>query len=197
MTLLPPPTALELPRWQLKPCPFCGNKKPKIVGPDTHTNIFVLCYKCGARGCIVNAGHGGSTDEAVEAWNTRPASAITSLEARLAQVERERDYAFKTLRDNFGRTLVEANHNLELRVEEATARVTALETALREAEEALSLAADVVADMFRTGAAHTDLGPDAPPAFGYYIGVGVQPTIVRARDAARAHLTHGLGPWVR
>ncbi len=80
---------------------------------------------------------------------------------------------------------------------EAEARATALETALREAEEALSLAADVVADMFRTGAAHTDLGPDAPPAFGYYIGVGVQPTIVRARDAARAHLTHGLGPWVR
>ena len=56
---------------ELKPCPFCGNPKPVLLGPNLHMAIFVLCYKCGAKGLVVNGGHGGTPEEAIAAWNTR------------------------------------------------------------------------------------------------------------------------------
>lgn len=61
---------------RLEACPFCGDM-PELVGPDAHTNIFVMCFGCGARGVVVNAGHGGELSEAIAAWNRRvPTSSV-------------------------------------------------------------------------------------------------------------------------
>lgn len=51
----------------LKPCPFCGGKVKKRIGPIQQTVMFI-CQKCGADVCFYGAEH---EPKATEAWNRR------------------------------------------------------------------------------------------------------------------------------
>jgi hypothetical protein len=81
---------------ELSPCPFCGGVgddthaggDPKLV-EDSHTNIFVWCPSCGAKGLVVIGGHGGTREEAITAWNRRPAIAEPKGLAKELKAARE------------------------------------------------------------------------------------------------------------
>ena len=49
---------------ELKPCPFCGNKNPTLIG---HDGWFVEC-SCGAAGAECDSKH---KNAAIRAWNRR------------------------------------------------------------------------------------------------------------------------------
>ena len=63
----------------LKPCPFCGNNRSRIVHPDEFCGY---CPRCGTIGPMSD-----TPELAAAAWNTRPAE--DALRAELAD-ERER-----------------------------------------------------------------------------------------------------------
>lgn len=52
---------------KLKPCPFCGGKVKKFIGPFKKTVMFV-CQKCGADVCFYGAEY---EPKATEAWSRR------------------------------------------------------------------------------------------------------------------------------
>lgn len=52
---------------ELKPCPFCGGKVKKAIGPYKGTVLFV-CNECGADVCFYGAEY---EPKATNAWNRR------------------------------------------------------------------------------------------------------------------------------
>lgn len=50
---------------QLKPCPFCGNNRPRIVHPDRFCGY---CPRCGTIGPMSD-----TAEDAAAAWDHRPA----------------------------------------------------------------------------------------------------------------------------
>jgi hypothetical protein len=65
----------------LAPCPFCPDGgDPTVIGPDANFTVYVLCDKCGSRGTMMFCGHGGTTEEAISAWNRRSAFPIQAAE---------------------------------------------------------------------------------------------------------------------
>ena len=52
---------------ELKPCPFCGGKIQKMIGPIKNTVMFI-CHKCGADICFYGAEH---EPKATQSWNRR------------------------------------------------------------------------------------------------------------------------------
>ena len=52
---------------ELKPCPFCGGKVKRVIGPMRETVMFV-CETCGADVCFFGAEH---EPKATKAWNRR------------------------------------------------------------------------------------------------------------------------------
>lgn len=86
-------TTPDLDSAALEACPFCGGDA-ELLGPDTHTHIYVRCQKCGARSTVEVAGHGGTTTEAVVHWNRRAALPFREeqMRERAAKVlEKRRD----------------------------------------------------------------------------------------------------------
>lgn len=55
-------------KFDLKPCPFCGDPNPQVVWDSgDEDKLGVKCFKCG--GCIDT--EKDTVEEAVEAWNNR------------------------------------------------------------------------------------------------------------------------------
>lgn len=52
---------------ELKPCPFCGGKVNRFIGPLRKTVMFV-CETCGADVCFYGAEY---EPKATKAWNRR------------------------------------------------------------------------------------------------------------------------------
>lgn len=65
---------------ELKPCQFCESNDIDILTyeEEYHTRKVAECMDCGARGSVCD-----SKEEAIEAWNTRPAE-----DALKAEIER-------------------------------------------------------------------------------------------------------------
>ena len=69
---------------KLKPCPFCGNKKPEVWYESYHGKYFVHCEICHIqfgyifdlnskdRYCSDDSGAYETPEEAIAAWNRRP-----------------------------------------------------------------------------------------------------------------------------
>lgn len=60
---------------KLKPCPFCGFKRPKMRRFDTDA-YRVVCLKCGSQGapCFIHQWHDSvyiAQGNATKAWNRR------------------------------------------------------------------------------------------------------------------------------
>jgi hypothetical protein len=53
---------------ELRSCPFCGNKRPEMVGPDYMTGAYGFCARCGTSGPW---NHGQGVKRATRLWNTR------------------------------------------------------------------------------------------------------------------------------
>lgn len=51
---------------KLLPCPFCGSKKGRVWNSD---NLFVMCFKCYAKG--PTSYEVQTEDEAIALWNRR------------------------------------------------------------------------------------------------------------------------------
>ena len=52
---------------ELKPCPFCGGKVNRFIGPLRKT-VMIVCETCGADVCFYGAEH---EPKATKAWNRR------------------------------------------------------------------------------------------------------------------------------
>lgn len=87
---------------RLEPCPFCAGIADDThagVAPelheDSHTNIYVWCPNCGAKGLVVVGAHGGTRQEAIAAWHRRAESPdLTRLRSeveRLTEQARRND----------------------------------------------------------------------------------------------------------
>lgn len=66
---------------ELKPCPFCGSDKVRLQ--YIRDGQTTLCQSCGANGpskFLGKDGPRGVIDQAVTAWNTRPAAPVEGLE---------------------------------------------------------------------------------------------------------------------
>lgn len=67
----------------VKPCPFCGNKKTMIQGPDC--GFFnVNCIACDAGGPLEE-----SSEEAIKAWNAAPKELLADIAPVLRNARRE------------------------------------------------------------------------------------------------------------
>ena len=65
---------------ELKPCPFCGNKKISVVVDnaeyslglvdESETSFKVMCSSTSC-GCGASSGWHNTREEAINAWNTR------------------------------------------------------------------------------------------------------------------------------
>lgn len=64
---------------ELLPCPMCGASAKK-VGPDPRGMIYCQCVDCGVRGPWLYMGHGGTSEEAIAAWNRRTPPAASTKE---------------------------------------------------------------------------------------------------------------------
>ena len=87
--LLPHLEALKGEEGELLPCPFCGGEAKLQPSDGGH---FVFCISCNSEGTFVKEHNcdyrGGSKDEAIKAWNTRPTlSAIVKILAGTHEVE--------------------------------------------------------------------------------------------------------------
>ena len=52
---------------ELKPCPFCGHKKPRVEGPyASNDQYWIGCHKC-----FAGTMYHDTEIEAIEAWNRR------------------------------------------------------------------------------------------------------------------------------
>lgn len=64
---------------KLKPCPFCGYLKARLVG-SALLNYFILCADCGAFAtCKI------TEQEAIEAWNRRAGECANNATAAPAK----------------------------------------------------------------------------------------------------------------
>ena len=65
---------------ELKPCPFCGGEKYRMIKPDGVWRVLCLTCKTEGRPSVMNI-------DAKSAWNKRPLE--TALEAINAELERQ------------------------------------------------------------------------------------------------------------
>jgi hypothetical protein len=63
---------------ELKPCPFCGNTEPLVMGASD--GWYVVCDM--PETCCVKSGY-DTREEAIAAWNRRDTSDLRKLEDRL------------------------------------------------------------------------------------------------------------------
>jgi len=79
-------------RFELLPCPFCGNDDNRVRVLRVRDGYRVICDKCGASGTYIAIKDWHSTKmiaqvQAVKAWNTRPP--VYNVEKVVERLEKE------------------------------------------------------------------------------------------------------------
>lgn len=108
----------------LKPCMCCESNDIEIITYEEkyHTRKIATCMDCGARGSVCD-----SKEEAIEAWNTRPAedalqAEIERLKGEVADRDIEGYAGFMIGVDQMKKTVAEKDKEIE-RLKEALTQI--------------------------------------------------------------------------